>query len=109
MTIGFCGEHGVGKSTLLNVLASTPLNLPVTRFKKNTCHLQGLHTLHNTQFLFYDMPNILTLKSSFLPEPRPSSYAELPVKHLDAIVAVTTYNFYNIGNRCNETFNIHPS
>lgn len=86
MRIGFCGESKVGKTTLMNALITNPLN--VYKPKKNMCSLQGIHSVHNTQFLFYDMPNVLTLKSSFLPEPTSHSDTELPVKQLDAIVAV---------------------
>lgn len=86
MSIGFCGDSKVGKTTLMNTLITKPITS--NKHKRSMCTLQGIHTLQNTQFLFYDMPNILTLKSSFLPEVTSSSAAELPVKQLDAIVAV---------------------
>lgn len=62
MTIGFCGESGVGKSSLINTLINQPLPFSKRKPQKNHCRIQGIRTVKDTQLLFYDIPSILTLK-----------------------------------------------
>lgn len=62
MTIGVCGEPKVGKTSLIQAVIDQPIHIQGVKRDFNQCLIQGIRTMNNTQFLFYDMPNVMALK-----------------------------------------------
>lgn len=62
MTIGVCGEPKVGKTSLIQAVIEQPIEIQGIKRDFNQCLIQGVRTMNNTQFLFYDMPNVMALK-----------------------------------------------
>lgn len=98
MTIGLCGESGVGKSTLLNCLNNQPNIKLSNQSIQEKCCFQGMHIKDNCQFLFYSMPNILSLKYTLFlifiirniqsPKQSITSFSYLLTNQLDALIYV---------------------
>ena len=119
MTIGLCGESGVGKSTLLNCLNNQPNIKPSTQNLQEKCCFQGMHIKDNCQFLFYSMPNILSLKYiSFIiiiirniqsPKQPITSFSHLLTNQLDALIFVPNlFPFIiHIGPGCIQTSHLN--
>lgn len=62
MTIGVCGEPKAGKTSLIQAVVDQPIHIEGVKRDFNQCLIQGIRTMNNTQFLFYDMPNVMALK-----------------------------------------------